>query len=85
MIYFPVPGPEQRLRLWQHAFSARSVLENAVDLERIAEDYELTGGAIVNVLRYASLMALRRGTNVILLHDLLQGIRREFRKDGKVV
>ncbi len=85
MIYFPIPGPEQRLRLWQNAFSRHSELEAAIDLEHIAEEYELTGGAIINVLRYASLMALRRSTNLILLQDLIQGIRKEFRKDGKVV
>ena len=84
MIYFPVPNAEQRLQLWQNAFSKHSVLEDAVDLAQIADEYEVTGGAIINVLRYASLMALRRDTNVIRLQDILQGIRREFRKGGKM-
>jgi hypothetical protein len=85
MVYFPMPGPEERLRLWRNAFSRKTWLEDAVDLETLARDYEITGGAIINVLRYASLMALRRGTDVIRMQDIRQGIRREFRKDGKVI
>jgi hypothetical protein len=85
MVYFPVPGPEERLRLWHGAFSDRSRLDPAVDLSRLAEQFEVTGGAIVNVLRYASLMALRHRAGIIQMHDITQGIRREFRKDGKAI
>jgi ATP-dependent 26S proteasome regulatory subunit len=85
MIYFPMPGPDERFRLWQGAFSDPARLEPTIDLHRIADEFEVTGGAIVNVLRYASLMALRRRGGTIRLHDVTQGIRREFRKDGKVM
>lgn len=85
MIYFPLPGPEQRLRLWQQSFSGRSVIGEDVDLQDIAEKYELAGGAIINVTRYASLMALKRDSHLILKKDLLTGIRKEFLKEGKTV
>jgi hypothetical protein len=86
MIYFPLPGPEERLRLWRQAFAGPAPrLEPEVDLESLAAEYEITGGGIVNVLRYASLMALRNGTGIIRLQDIRRGIRREFRKDGKVI
>ena len=85
MIYFPVPGREERLRLWRGAFSEPARLEPAVDLSRLADEFEITGGAIVNVLRCASLMALRRDADTIRLHDITHGVRREFRKDGKVL
>lgn len=85
MIYFPMPGPEQRKQLWKSAFSDKSVFDNAVNINDIAAKYELTGGAIINVVRYVSLMALRCGTNVITARDLQDGIRKEFAKDGKLV
>jgi ATP-dependent 26S proteasome regulatory subunit len=85
MIYFPVPEPAERLRLWRGAFSDASRLESAVDLQQLADEYEVTGGAIVNVLRYASLTALRRHADTVRLQDITDGIRREFRKDGKVI
>jgi len=84
-IYFPLPGPEQRLRLWQQSFSEKSVTGKDVDLADIAEKYELAGGAIINITRYASLMALKRDNNVILKKDILTGIRKEFLKEGKTV
>jgi SpoVK/Ycf46/Vps4 family AAA+-type ATPase len=85
MIYFPMPGAEERLCLWRGAFSRLSRLEPGVDLMPIAEEFEASGGAIVNVLRYSSLMALRDGRELIRMQDIRNGIRREFRKDGKMV
>src|SRR5579884_1805242 len=61
MIFFPMPAPAERLRLWQGAFAQRRRLDDSVDLEQIASEFEMSGGAVVNVLRYASLKAVRRG------------------------
>ncbi|MDP3468471.1 MAG: ATP-binding protein [Daejeonella sp.] len=85
MIYFPMPGPEQRKRLWNQAFSTQCTLEEACNLEEIAKKYEMAGGAIINVSRYSSMKALKRGTNVILRKDIIEGIRKEFGKEGKLV
>lgn len=85
MVHFPVPGPVQRLRLWKQSFSAKSKLEDDIDLEEIAEKYEMTGGAMINIIRYSSLMALKRGNNIILKKDIMAGIRKEFGKEGKTV
>jgi ATP-dependent 26S proteasome regulatory subunit len=56
-----------------------------VDLARLAEEFEISGGGIVNVLRSSSLAALRNGRSLIRMEDICYGIRREFRKDGKMV
>jgi SpoVK/Ycf46/Vps4 family AAA+-type ATPase len=83
VVYFPLPGPEQRLRLWREAFSPLAQLE--VDLEALAERYELSGGLILNVVRRVSLQAIARGNNEILEAHLLRAIRRELEKEGKGV
>ena len=85
MIFFPVPAPAERLRLWRGAFSVPSRLDSSVDLEQLAAEFELSGGAIVNVLRYASLMAMRRNAATVRLQDIRHGVRREFRKSGKAL
>lgn len=85
MIYFPIPGSEQRKRLWRQAFSSQSILEAGLNLDEIASKYEMAGGAIINVSRYSSMKALKRGTNVILKKDIVEGIRKEFGKEGKIV
>lgn len=84
IIHFPLPGAEERLRLWQQGFSPKAVLHHDVDLPRIARQYELSGGAIMNVIRYASLRALDNG-GVIRIGDLLEGVRREYAKEGRSV
>ncbi len=85
MIHFTMPKAEERLLLWQNAFHGSCELEDDVDLEKIAKDYELAGGAIINVLRYCALAAVGRGSRRVNKDELLAGIRREFRKDNKTV
>jgi SpoVK/Ycf46/Vps4 family AAA+-type ATPase len=85
MIYFPIPDAWQRKKLWKNSFSDKTVLEEKTDLDDISTKYELTGGAIINITRYCSLMAMKRNDNTILLNDVMEGIRREFGKDGKIV
>ncbi len=85
MIYFAMPGPDQRLRLWQQAFPPNVQLEDKLNLEDIAKKHEMAGGAIINISRYSCLMALKRGSTVILQKDVMAGIRKEFGKEGKTV
>lgn len=85
MIHFRMPGANERLRLWKQAFPENTKPEAQINLHTIADKYEMTGGAIMNVIRYASLAALKRSSDIILLKDILQGIRKEFAKDGKTV
>jgi SpoVK/Ycf46/Vps4 family AAA+-type ATPase len=83
VIYFPMPKPAERRRIWQNAFSKRAVLDERIDLGRLAEKHELSGGTIMNVVRYSSLKALSRHQSTIWLEDMEEGIRREFQKEGR--
>jgi ATP-dependent 26S proteasome regulatory subunit len=47
--------------------------------------YELTGANIVNVIHYAGLQMLQKDQEMITYDDLLLGIRKEFRKEGKMI
>lgn len=85
MILFPMPNVENRHRLWKSIFSDKAVFAPDVDLFDIAEEYELAGGAIINVVRYASMKTISRNTNVVELNDILQGIKRELKKEGKTI
>lgn len=83
VIYFPMPKADERLRIWKNAFPAKATLEAQIDLSRIAEKYDLSGGIIMNVVRYASLKSLSRNSTIILLADIEEGIRKEFLKEGR--
>ena len=83
VVQFPMPRPPERLQIWREAFPVKAALEPALDLVRIAERHELSGGTIVNVARYAALKALSRGDRIILAQDVDEGIRRELQKEGR--
>ncbi len=82
-IYFAPPAASQRLRLWQNSFGAKARLGPSVDLEAIARAHELTGGQIINIVRHSCLMAVQRPDRKVAMADILQGIRREHRKEGR--
>ena len=83
IIYFPMPRPEERLRLWRRGFSPKARLDGAVDLEKIAREHVLSGGAIMNVIRYVSLETLGNGSDFVTLDTLLHGIRHELAKEER--
>ncbi|MBA3962678.1 MAG: ATP-binding protein [Chthoniobacterales bacterium] len=85
VVNFPMPKPAERRRIWANAFSSKAVMEQAIDLDAVAARYDLSGGTIMNVVRYSSLKALSRNANIILLEDIEAGVRREFLKEGRTV
>ena len=84
MIYFPMPRPEQRMQLWKKAFDGFELAPD-IDLWKLSNEYEMSGGAIVNVLRFCALMAVEREKKEFFYHDILVGIRKELRKEGKTL
>jgi len=85
IIYFAMPSAEERYQLWKNAFSGTCTLHPEIDLYKIAEDYELAGGSIINVLRFCALAAIRRNDTVVNRQELLAGIKREFKKENKTL
>ncbi len=85
VIEFPMPSINERLRLWEQSFPKKTTLETAVNLQQLASDHNLSGGMILNVVRFASLRALSRASTTIDLEDLQDGIRREHLKEGREI
>lgn len=83
IIYFPMPRPEERLQLWRQGFPGRAKLDPQLDLDRLACDHELAGGAIMNVIRFAALRALETGDHLLTTDLIQEGVRREQAKEGK--
>lgn len=80
VIYFPKPDPELRLELWQKYFSNFDL--SKINFEKIANDYEISGGSIINVLRYCSIISSERNSTTVLEKDIIKGIKKEFLKEG---
>jgi SpoVK/Ycf46/Vps4 family AAA+-type ATPase len=86
IVHFPMPSPEQRRHLWEDHFKDKPYRLGAdVDLGRLALEYELSGGSIVNVLRFACLKAIVRDPHDIGPQDLFEGIRKELHKEGRIL
>ncbi|WP_246841610.1 ATP-binding protein [Cellvibrio sp. PSBB023] len=85
IIYFPLPDEVERLRLWKNLFPNTQLLADDVNLPALAEKYELSGGSLTNVARYAAIRATRMQRNKIEHADLLQGINKELLKEGRTL
>ena len=81
MIHYSIPNSYQRFRLWTNAL--KGIIElNDNEITKIAEAYEISGGAIKNIIQFAWLKA-KSLQQPISKETLLIGIRRELSKDGK--
>ena len=85
IIYFPIPEPRHRQQLWLNAISPSAQIEESLSFEWLAAKYDLAGGSIINVVQYASLQSLQRNETVIRRRDVLEGIRREYNKEGRTL
>ena len=83
LVGFTRPDAAQRLRLWRGVLGAHVPLADDVDLSALAQAHELVGGAIVNVVRHASISALRVGREAVSQRDFVTAIASELRKEGR--
>lgn len=85
IIHFPAPNAGERLKLWQKTLPASLKAEPIINLREIADKYELTGAAILNIIHYASLQAISKNDECIRNQDIIEGIRKEFRKEERTM
>jgi hypothetical protein len=85
IIYFPLPDEVQRLQLWHKLLPNKAQLDDDVDLQQLAEKFELSGGSLTNVVRYAAIRATRLGRKVMNQADLIEGINKELLKEGRTL
>ncbi len=85
MVHFPMPDAGERLQIWKKSLPENLILSMEINLNEIAQRYELSGASILNIMHFSALRALRRGDHKICSNDLLTGIRREFWKEEKSI
>lgn len=83
IIHFPLPRPGERLRLWKKAIPTAVTLDKSVNLKSLADQFELTGADIVNIVHHCCLEAMAEQRTALENEHLLQGIYRELKKLGK--
>lgn len=83
IVYFPAPNAKQRLLLWEKAFPEQVKFDKSVDLEALAEKFELTGSQIINIVQYCCLQLLYNKDETLTEDVILMGIKKELAKEGK--
>jgi hypothetical protein len=84
IIDFPAPTPELRRALWVHCLAPPLPLADDLDLDFLAESFEMAGGNIRSASTTAAYLAAAAGTPVTM-HDVIAAVEQEYRKLGRLV
>lgn len=85
IVDFPFPTPVERLQIWQNIWPSKVQLANDIDLNKIATSLEMAGGNIRNIALTAAFKAAADNCQQINMPHLLQAIRLELKKVGRLV
>ncbi|MEE4000770.1 ATP-binding protein [Tenacibaculum sp. FZY0031] len=85
IIEFETPNYDERLLLWKNNLPKNVELEESITIEELAKKFNLTGANIVNVVQYACLKTIGSNENKILRQYILEGVKREYTKEGKTI
>lgn len=84
-IYFPKPTGQERKQLWNQLLFNNFEIDTPESVMQEITKYELSGGQMLNVLRYCAVQAARKNDKKINLADIITGIKREYSKDHKTI
>jgi hypothetical protein len=85
IVHFPMPTAKERALIWEATLPPKLPLEAGMDVQKLAEKYDLSGASIVDAVRAAVLLAVAAGRKEISKGDLMEGIQREYFKFGRVM
>jgi SpoVK/Ycf46/Vps4 family AAA+-type ATPase len=84
VVDFPMPGEEQRLKIWNLQFPKDAPRDPAIDLAFLAKQCKVSGGTIHNVVMSAAFAAADEGVPISMRH-LVTALRMETLKEGKLL
>jgi AAA+ superfamily predicted ATPase len=83
IIDFSLPNEKQRHQIWQKAFPKDTPREDDLGFSFLSHNFELTGANIRNIALRAAFFAVRESNRIERRH-IMQAIRREYQKMGKI-
>lgn len=84
VVEFQMPSPKQRELLWHKAIPKAAPKDQDLDLERLAKQFVLAGGSIVNAAINACVLAAKDDSPVAMKHAV-RAVGKELIKMGKQV
>jgi AAA+ superfamily predicted ATPase len=82
IVTFSFPEYLERIRLWENALSDPFKYEEGL-LDKLAKNYQFSGGGIYNIISEGVIEALDRKTEILTFELLEQPIIDEFKKTGR--
>lgn len=82
IVTFNFPEYAERIRLWENALAAPFKFEEGL-VDRLAKNYQFSGGGIYNIISEGIIEALDRNTETISFEMLEQAMMDEFKKTGR--
>jgi hypothetical protein len=82
IVDFPFPDAASRKLIWQTHFPRQTPVSADLDYDWLAQQLQITGGNIKNIVLSAAFCAAANGGTINMTH-VLHGTRREFEKIGK--
>jgi hypothetical protein len=83
IVTFPMPGPDERARLWRRCFRPPLPLDGDVDLDFCARAFELSGGSIRNIALGAAYRAAD-SSGAVTMRDVIVATEDEYHKMGRL-
>lgn len=82
IVYFPMPDMETRRVLWENMIPVNWTSANRRKIIEAISEFELSGGAMTNVVRCCALSLLQSGNRMIDESVLKNAVRKEQMKEG---
>ena len=83
-VHFPLPDADERVRIWRQAAGQVPVIRGEEeDIISLVRGQELSGGALINVLRSACLEGVR-GAGGLTAQGVGRAVERECLKEGRL-
>ena len=83
ILQFPAPDRDLRRQLWDRSLPAAPWRAADLDLEPLADRFQLTGGAIHNIGLAAAHLAAATPEATVTLAHVVRATRRELQKTGR--
>jgi adenylate kinase family enzyme len=83
VVDFPFPEPEDRRRIWRLVLPNEAPVADDVDLDFLAAQFKLSGGAIRNCSLAAAFRAADEGEAIAMRH-LVRAVAQEYGKQGRL-
>lgn len=84
IIEFQSPDAKNRHLIWQRIFPKHAPCSPELDLDFLAQNFEITGANIRNIALTAAFLAADDGGVIGMVH-LMQAMRREYQKMGQIL